>query len=71
MSEPRDISRLIDEWTPVQRALERAAAAARREHKLLGLPMPIWQEGRVVWLAPEQIEVEETAERATDRSAAL
>jgi hypothetical protein len=55
MAEPRDIGRLFAEGTAIDRAIARAAAAARREYVRLGRPMPVWQDGRLVWLPPERI----------------
>jgi hypothetical protein len=59
VSDARDVGRLVEEGT----ALERAAAAAFREHKLLGLTMPVWQDARVEWLTAEQIEAARTETR--------
>ena len=30
-----------------------------REHKLLGQPIVVWRDGKVVWIPPEEIELEE------------
>jgi hypothetical protein len=33
-----------------------------REHKLLGLPIAIWKDGKAVWLQPEDITPEDMGE---------
>ena len=50
--------RLIDE------ALRLAARDARRLHKALGSPMATWQDGRVIWIPPEEIDVDDDGEEA-------
>ena len=36
-------------------ALKKAVQEAVRDHKLAGNPVAIWQDGRVVWVQPEDI----------------
>jgi hypothetical protein len=38
-------------------AAGRAVKDALREHKLKGSPVGIWQDGKVVWVPPEEIEI--------------
>lgn len=33
-----------------------------REHKLLGLPIAVWKDGKAVWLQPEDITPEDMGE---------
>lgn len=51
-------------------ALLEAAAKAVREtvlrHKLLGQPIVVWQEGKPVWIAADNIEVPAEAKQGTD-----
>jgi hypothetical protein len=61
--EQGDLGQFLQERARITRALARAAAAARREHKLLGHPLPVWRDGRVEWVPPEQIEIGEADER--------
>ncbi len=56
---PRDIHRLFEQGTEIDRALSEAARQAREAHKRAGLPMPVWRDGKTVWLAPEEIEAVE------------
>ena len=44
------------------RGLRAAAAATFREHKLLGLPIAIWKDGKAVWQQPEDITAEDMGE---------
>lgn len=43
--------------------LDAALAAAGREalimHKRMGYPVPVWRDGQVVWIPPEEIVVDE------------
>ena len=57
-----NLGQFFQERARVTLALARAAAAARREHKLLGYPLPVWRNGRVEWIPPEQIEVGDNRE---------
>jgi hypothetical protein len=42
--------------------LRAAAAQTFREHKLLGLPIAIWKDGKAVWQQPEDITPEDMGE---------
>jgi hypothetical protein len=57
--DPNDpIARVQD--TPLMlAALRRGAQAALRQHKLLGYPIAVWEDGKVVWIPPEEIELDE------------
>jgi hypothetical protein len=39
----------------VEEALAKAVAEALRDHKRAGNPVPEWRDGRVRWVAPEEI----------------
>ncbi len=39
----------------VEEALARAVSDALRDHKRAGNPVPEWRDGKVRWLAPEDI----------------
>lgn len=43
----------------IDEALMEAARDARRLHKALGNPMATWLDGRVVWVQPEDIRVDD------------
>lgn len=40
-------------------AVERAVRKALLVHKKLGNPVASWEDGKVLWIPPEQIEVED------------
>ncbi|HCX90557.1 MAG: hypothetical protein COW04_06310 [Deltaproteobacteria bacterium CG12_big_fil_rev_8_21_14_0_65_43_10] len=42
-----------------EKALKEAVAEAIVEHKRKGIPIVVWRDGKVVEIAPEQIEVRE------------
>ena len=48
----------------IDEALRLAARDARRLHKALGSPMATWQDGRVIWIPPEEIDVDDDGEEA-------
>jgi hypothetical protein len=41
----------------VERALARAVRAALLRHKQAGNPVCEWRDGKVVWIAPEDIQI--------------
>ena len=43
----------------IAEALREAARDARRFHKAMGNPMATWIDGRVVWVQPENIRIED------------
>jgi hypothetical protein len=49
----------VDDWNErLERIPAAVAAAVRqaiRDHKAAGNPVAVWQDGRVVWLAPHEI----------------
>jgi hypothetical protein len=40
----------------VEDALWRAAASAQRAYVRAGLSMPVWRDGRLVWIEPAELE---------------
>ncbi len=59
-----DIERLFEHGTEIDEALGRAAQQARKAHVDAGLPLPVWRDGKTVWLEPDEIDA---AERGTRR----
>jgi hypothetical protein len=57
------IDELFEDGRLIDEALRLAAADARRLHKRLGRPMATWRDGQVVWIAPEDIEVDDPPQR--------
>ena len=41
----------------IEQAMEDAVQDALRSHKLMGDPIVIWRDGKVVWVPPEEIEL--------------
>ena len=52
------IDELFEDGRAIDNALQEAARDARRLHKALGNPMATWRDGRVVWVQPEDIQVD-------------
>jgi hypothetical protein len=43
----------------IVKAVSEAMREAKRRHKLLGNPIVVWKDGKVVWIPPEEIELDE------------
>jgi hypothetical protein len=43
----------------MERAMQRAVRKALLVHKKLGNPVATWKDGKVVWIPPDEIEVED------------
>lgn len=52
---PSDIAHLLSDNTLLDKALREAGRQALQRHKKMGNPIAVWQNGQVVWLAPENI----------------
>jgi hypothetical protein len=64
MSENKStIDELFEDGRAIDEALKEAARDARRLHKALGNPMANWKDGEVVWVQPEDIDVDDDSER--------
>jgi NCAIR mutase (PurE)-related protein len=46
----------------IDRLMDRAARDALRKHKRLGVPVVVWQDGKMVELQPDEIEVIDESE---------
>ena len=57
------IDELFEDGRAIDEALKEAAKDARRFHKALSNPMATWVDGRVVWVQPEDIVVDDEAPR--------
>ncbi len=58
----KDIAKIFEEGTLIDEALKKAVAQALRMHKLMGNPVAEWRDGKVVWVQPEDIPVEDGGE---------
>jgi hypothetical protein len=54
---PRDIEKILLETDLPGRAMRKAVREAVLRHKLLGQPIAVSRDGKVVWIPPEEIEV--------------
>jgi len=52
----RDISEILSDPTVVVEAADEASLDAIQRHKQMGLPLAIWKDGGVAWIAPEELE---------------
>ena len=50
---------IFDDSAKMSQAMDKAIRDTVREHKLLGYPIVIWRDGQVVWVPPEEIELDE------------
>jgi hypothetical protein len=53
---------LWEDGRAIDRALREAVREALIRHKKLGESIVIWKDGKVVWVPPEEIEVEDLEE---------
>jgi hypothetical protein len=53
-----DVEGICREGTQIDQAIERGAREARLKHKQLGVPLVVWQDGKVVEIPPEEIVVD-------------
>lgn len=55
-----NIPEILKDEPRVQKALRSAVQKAIRFHKLMGRPIIVWKDGKVVEIPPEEIELDET-----------
>jgi hypothetical protein len=55
----KDIGAIIRDGTAIDRAVEAARRRVVRRHKQLGVPLVIWQDGRVVEVPAEGVPLAE------------
>lgn len=55
--DPDRIARAFAEGTPIDEAIVEAVREARRRHKEAGNPVAEWRDGKVCWIAPEDIDL--------------
>ena len=51
------IDRMFAEGTPIDEAVRRGVREALIRHKKLGNAIVAWRDGKVVWIPPEDIQV--------------
>ena len=60
-----DSSERTERLDEIQQAMKQAVREALMRHKRAGNPVATWRDGRVVWIPPEEIPVEESTPSAT------
>jgi hypothetical protein len=66
MSDPEPtLKELFEDGRAIDEALKEAARDARRLHEARGTPMATWKDGQVVWIQPEDIDVDDDGARET------
>lgn len=55
----KTISEMMKDNDLLFKAMSEAVQETVREHKLLGQPIVVWRDGQVVWVPPEEIELDE------------
>lgn len=53
----REVERVLRDGAALDRAIVAARARVIRRHRLLGLPLVVWRDGRVVKLEPGSVEL--------------
>lgn len=48
-------------------AMKRAAEEARRQHRMLGVNVPSWKDGKIIWVSPDGEEFPDEAGGPTAR----
>lgn len=54
-----DIGAIFADGTLIDEAIKRGVREALLRHKKLGQSIVIWRDGKVVWIPPEEIEVDD------------
>ena len=57
--EPPDITAIFLDGKRIDAAIRKGARQALLAHKREGLPVPMWKDGKTVWVPPEEIEIPE------------
>lgn len=53
------MSKALEDKKLIEDTLQKAVRKALREHKRAGNPIAVWKEGRVEWIASENLEIAE------------
>ena len=54
-----EITRIFNDPDAVKNAIQAGINAALLRHKQLGNPICVWRDGKVIWTAPENIQINE------------
>jgi hypothetical protein len=56
------IDRAFAEGIPIDEGIEEGVQQALRRHKRAGNPIVVWQDGKMQWIAAEEIEIQDEGE---------
>jgi hypothetical protein len=56
-SSSRPLAERLQDLDLIEKALARGVREALIRHKQAGNPIAVWDDGKVVWIAPEDIEI--------------
>ena len=56
------IDRAFAEGIPIDQGIEEGVQQALRRHKCAGNPIVLWQDGKMQWIAAEEIEIQDEGE---------
>lgn len=65
-SSRKDINKIFKEGTLIDKALKDAVREALLYHRRNGNPVVTWQDGKVVWIPADQIEVDVDADEDSE-----
>ena len=57
MNQRRDVERAVRDGDALDRAIVAARRRVIRLHRFLGVPLVIWQDGKVVEVAPDSVDL--------------
>jgi hypothetical protein len=63
-----NIPEILKDRTRVQKALRDGVQKALRFHKAMGVPIVVWQDGKVVEIPPEEIQLDGESNGQADKS---
>jgi hypothetical protein len=55
----KNIAKLLADDRVITRALRKGVRAALRSHKQAGNPICEWRDGKIVWIPPDKVPVDE------------
>ena len=64
--EEKDVGALMIDGDALDRAMVTAQIEAVRRHRLLGLPVAVWRDGRLVVLPPDQVALPGDSEESAE-----
>lgn len=55
VARPKTIGEIMRDGTLIDNAMQQAAREALTRYKRAGVPVPMWREGKIVWIKPKDI----------------